>query len=89
MELVRLQCDFPGIGGQQGSLLGLSVCSGRAGRSCRVISLPPERREGPQPLQHREPLEQLGNGIVWIWGRRIWGTRFEGRTEGRQRKGKL
>lgn len=50
MELVRLECDFPVIGGQQGSLLGLCVCSQRAGWCCSAFPAS-EGRGGPQLLQ--------------------------------------
>lgn len=76
MELVRLECDFPVIGGQQGSLLGLSRVHGKQDGAAG-LSLPPEGREGPQLLQlggtglfsgcpAHGALEQLGNGILWI-----------------------
>lgn len=75
MELVRLECDFPVIGGQQGSLPGLLCvfvesrtvlqcfpCLWRGGKNHRSPSL-----EEPGPSgggQHVQPLEQLGSGIL-------------------------
>lgn len=72
---MRLECDFPVIGGQQGSLLGLSRVHGEQDGAAG-LSLPPEGREGPQLLHLGGTSSSQGVQHVELWS--SWEMGFSG-----------